>query len=199
MKRLAAVGIVSLGLAACVSTRNEAPQLRPAYAPPPPPPPAPVAQVAAPDGYRSADFAWSVGAGANSIMGSVAHHGRSGANWSCVGQSAALTPDTPYSADRIALLYGSADQALESVAAVRARAASKPGADYSQFVRSTTCDIHNAFAFAAIPDGRYFLIVRVHSRTRTEGQDAPSVIMQRIDLQGGRMQHITLPQPARPH
>jgi hypothetical protein len=185
MKRVLAA-CMAFGLVGCASELHGPPALRPAYAPPPPP--------ATVGGFRASDFAWSTAVGDNTISGVVVHRGRGG--WSCAGQSAALTPQTRYSTERIRQLYGSSQDAVASVDSVRARSAENPGADYGQFVRSTTCDVHNAFAFHNLPDGGYFLIVRVHGR-HGEAADAGTVMMQRVEVRGGASRQVVL--PAEPH
>lgn len=178
---------MALGLVGCAAQRLGAPMPRPASAPPPPPP-----EVVGPDGYRPSEFAWSTAAGANGLVGSVSHKGKGG-GWTCAGQSAGLTPQTRYSTSRIRLLYGASDKAIASVESVRARNAANPGGDYSQFSRSTTCDAHNAFAFKGLPDGGYFLFVRVTPRKHGDEKEGGTVIMHRIELHGGTVQQLVLP------
>ncbi|MHB8286820.1 MAG: hypothetical protein ACYDD1_19380, partial [Caulobacteraceae bacterium] len=113
--------------------------------------------------------------------------------WTCVGQSVGLTPQTRYSTSRIRLLYGSSDGAVASVESVRSRNAANPGGDYSQFSRSTTCDVHNAFAFRNLPDGGYFLFVRVTPRRRADAKEGGTVIMRHVDVHGGAVQQVVLP------
>ncbi len=186
IKRLLAA-CMALGLVGCASHGAGPPMLRPANAPPPPPP-----EVVGPDGFRPSEFAWSTAVGANSIVGRVTHKGKSG-GWSCAGQSAGLTPQTRYSTKRISLLYGSADKAVASVDSVRARNAANPGGDYSQFSRSTTCDAQSAFAFKSLPDGGYFLFVRVTSRKPGAAKEGGTVMMQRIEVHGGDVRQVILP------
>lgn len=192
MKRLSAV-LIALSLAGCVSQPQSSPQLRPAFPPPPPPP-----EAVGPGGYRASEFAWSTAVGTNTIMGSLAHRTKTTQGWSCTGQSAALTPQTRYSTERMRTLYGSSDQALASVDQVRAKGAANPGADYSQFVRSTTCDDHNSFAFSHLPDGGYFVIVRVRPRTHGAAAEANTVLMQHVEVRGGVVRQIVLPEQPRP-
>ena len=94
-------------------------------------------------------------------------------------------------------LYGSADRSLQTVAQVRARSAANPGADYSQFVRSTACDPSDTFTFSELPDGAYFLIARVR-QTRPANGGGEMVVMQRVELSGGRAVRLTLPQGVTP-
>jgi hypothetical protein len=185
-KRVLAV-CVALGLVGCATGPHGPAAPRAAYAPPPPP-----SEPVGPDGFRASDFAWSTAVGANSIVGSVTHKGRAG-GFTCAGQSAGLTPQTRYTVDRMRLLYGSSDQAIASVEAVRTRNAAHPGGDYSQFGRSTTCDEHNAFAFKNLPDGGYFLFVRVTPRKRGDAKEGGTVIMHRVDVHGGTVRQVVLP------
>lgn len=178
---------LALGLAGCASGRMGAPMLRPVDATPPPPP-----EVVGPDGYRASEFAWSTVAGANSVVGSLAHKGKA-AGWSCTGQSAGLTPQTRYSTNRIRLLYGSSEEAVASVDSIRAKNAVNPGGDYSQFSRSTTCDTHNAFAFTGLPDGGYFLLVRVTPSKAATAKGDRMVIMHQIEVHGGTVRQVVLP------
>jgi hypothetical protein len=178
---------MALGLVGCASNLHGPPMLRPASAPPPPPP-----EDVGPDGFRASEFAWSTAIGANSIVGDVVHKGKS-AGWTCAGQSAGLTPQTRYSTNRIRLLYGSSDQVIASVESVRAKNAAHPGGDYSQFSRSTTCDEHNAFAFRNLPDGGYFLFVRVTPRKQAADAASGTVIMHRVEVHGGTVQQVVLP------
>src|SRR5437868_6238806 len=104
---LTALGALILFAAAgCAETNLEGPA---APGPPPPPPPP---QALAPSGiviatpFRAEDFAWSVRPGTARIQGLTAK----GA--SCAGKAVALTPDAPYSRERIRALYGSIDYAV---------------------------------------------------------------------------------------
>jgi hypothetical protein len=153
---------------------------------PPPPPPTPLEE-----------FAWSERPGANTLLGTIAYRPSATQTWSCAGQSVALTPETSYSRGRMINLYGSADRAMHTVAAVRTRSAANPGLDYSRFVNSTTCDDQDNFAFRDLPDGAYFIIARVR-QTRPAVTDEGMVIMQRVELRGGTAIRIVLPQTGAP-
>ncbi len=186
MTKRGAAAFAAFVLTGCASGLHGPAALRPAAAPPPSP------EAVGPDGFRASDFAWSTAAGANSIVGSVTHKGKTG-GFTCAGQSAGLTPQTHYTVDRMRLLYGSSDKAIAGVEVVRAKNAANPGGDYSQFSRSTTCDAHNAFAFKNLPDGGYFLFVRVTPRNHRDAKEGGTVIMHRIEVHGGAVQQIVLP------
>lgn len=159
---------------------------RPISAPPPPPPPAV---------YRPEDFAWSVGTGQNAILGAVAYHPRPGEKWTCAGQSVGLTPATPYSIERMRTLYGSSVEAVASIAEVTERASAHPGANYGRFLRTTTCDERNEFAFNALPGGRYFLITRVRLAGHAPGAPGEMVLMRAVEVRGGQTRRVILPEP----
>jgi hypothetical protein len=170
-------------LAACATAPPPAPPPRPI---PPPPPPTPIEE-----------FGWSTRPGANVLNGNITYRPAAGQTWSCSGQSVALTPETSYSRGRMLTLYGSADRSVQTVAAVRTRSAANPGMDYSQFVRSTTCDAQNNFAFRDLPDGAYHIIARVR-QTAPPSNGEGMVIMQRVEVRGGENIRIILPQPGAP-
>ncbi len=181
--------VLAAALSACATVQPQRPSYpvnRPAE--PPPPPPTPLDE-----------FAWSTARGANVLLATVSYRPRAGERWSCSGQSVGLTPETSYSRNRIATLYSATDRAVQTVAAVRTRSAANAGLDYGQFVRSTTCDARDSFSFQELPDGAWFLIVRVRP-VSAAGQPAGDgvVVMQRVEVRGGVTRQITLPtaQPA---
>lgn len=144
-----------------------------AVPPPPPPPP------------RS-EFAWSTGTGSNAVEGvGVWRRGRH--RFSCAGQSVGLTPETPYTRQRMIELYGSDEQAIRSVAEVRAHSTGGPSRDYGAYVRSTRCDARGRFVFHGLPDGGWFVIVRGSS-----GAGASEVAMRRVKVEGGRVRVVRI-------
>lgn len=184
---LSAVALTAL-LGACATQPMAPPPPPPPRAVPPPPPPPPPTPME--------EFAWSQRPGANTLVGAVAYRPSAAQTWSCTGQSVALTPETSYSRGRMISLYGSADRALQTVAAVRARSGANPGMDYSRFVKSTICDAQDSFTFRDLPDGAYFIIARVRRTRPPGGAGDEMVIMQRIELRGGAAIRIVLPQGA---
>ena len=150
------------------------------YPPPPPPPPPPVE-----GGFRPQEFAWSVAPGPGSVIGRVAYRSVSGERWTCSGQTIALIPATPYSAERMEVLYGSRSSAVIPAAEVRSRNAAQPGVDYGRYVRTAACDGHDAYSFAHLQPGPYFLIARARPRGHAAGPNEGVVIMQRVDVTPG--------------
>lgn len=168
--RILAACALSLGalLAACASGEGVGPGL-------------PVVTSSA---FNAADFAWSTSSGQASIHGEVQYR-QEGRAFRCTG-SVGLTPETPYTRARFQTLYGSTEGAALPEAVVRARTVADPNADYRGFVRSETC-ANNAFNFTGLPDGGWFVIVRVGA----EGAD-PTVLMRHVVTRGGRAVAIVL-------
>lgn len=134
--------------------------------------------------FDAADFAWSIAPGSASIDGQVQYR-QEGRAFRCTG-SVGLTPETPYTRARFQTLYGSTDGAALPEAVVRARTVADPNADYRAYVRSETCT-NNAFRFDGLPDGGWFVIVRVGG----EGVE-PTVLMRRVVTRGGRAVAVVL-------
>lgn len=134
--------------------------------------------------FSAADFAWSAQPGQASIEGQV-NYRQGGRAYACTG-SAGLTPETPYTRARFQTLYGSTDGAAIPEAVVRARTVADSNADYRSFVRSTPCT-GGSFRFAGLPDGGWFVIVRVGA----EGAE-PTVLMRHVVTRGGRAVAIVL-------
>jgi hypothetical protein len=145
---------------------------------PPPPPPAPVAAV--PAGifivtpFKADDFAWSVKPGNARIQGLT------DANASCAGKTVALTPETPYSRERIRALYGSVTYAVEPMAVVRAKTIVNDNPAMRGYVRAARCEANGTFIFDKLPAGPYFIISEVDDR------QGAKVIMRQVTAVSGR-------------
>ncbi|WP_426026375.1 hypothetical protein [Brevundimonas sp. TSRC1-1] len=142
------------------------------------------APVGGPAAFNTADFAWSERSGQAAIEGRVTY-AQDGKAYACVA-SAGLTPDTPYTRARFRTLYGSTERAAVPAAVVRARTVPDANANYSGFVRDTRCE-NGRFRFSGLPDGGWFLIVPVRT-----GDEAPLVLMRRVDTRGGRVVNVAL-------
>lgn len=163
---LVAAGLL---LAGCETTHKQ--RYVEQHVPPPPPPP------------PRSEFAWSVGSGPNAVEGTAVWR-RNGRTFSCAGQSVGLTPETPYTRERMVELYGSDEQAVRTVAEVRARY-SKPKRDFEAYVRSTQCDPQGHFTFRGLPDGGWFVIVRAASPS-----GAAEVGLKRVRVSGGETRAV---------
>jgi hypothetical protein len=84
-------------------------------------------------------------------------------------------------------LYGSDEQAIRSVAEVRARSSSGPARDYRAYVRSTQCDAEGRFVFRDLPDGGWFVIARGASKS-----GAAEVALRRVHVGGGETRNVKI-------
>jgi hypothetical protein len=132
--------------------------------------------------FSPSDFAWSQVPGRNRIDGRLAFR-QGQTRYTCSGSGVVLTPETPWTRRRMSILYASADAAALPAEEVRARTPSAPHADYSGFVRTTTCDAANRFSFAGLPDGSWFVIAMARPAA---GGGQSMAIMRRVVTRGGR-------------
>ena len=146
---------------------------------PPPPPPPPVAQ--APAGiyiyspFKADDFAWSVKPGTARIQGLTDPAA------SCAGKTVALTPETPYSRERIRALYSSVTYAVLPMAVVRAKVIANDNPAMRGYVRAARCEANGTFVFDKLPAGPYFIISEVDDRS-----GGAKVIMRQVTAVSGR-------------
>lgn len=138
----------------------------------------------APAAFSTADFAWSQAPGRAAIDGRIDFN-LQGQTYACTG-SVVLTPDTPYTRQRFATLYGSTNRAAIPEPIVRARNVPDPNADYRSFVRQSTC-VDNRFRIEDLPNGSWFLIATVSAAGAER-----IVVMRRIETRGGRTTTVTL-------
>ena len=187
----AAVALGALALAGCADFQPNGPgPVTGGYGYPPPPPPPRAVQ----GGFSPQEFDWSVNGGPGAVAGRVAYRSVAGERWTCSGQVIALIPATRYSAERMDVLYGSRARAIVPAADVRSRNAAQPGVDYGRYVRTASCDARDAFSFARLPVGPYFLIARARPRGHDAGPNDGVVIMQRLDI-GPGLTRVSLPTP----
>lgn len=163
----------------------------PTLGPPPPgggssgPPPA----INSSAQFNAGDFAWSQRGGANIIAGKVAY--RQGAvRYTCAGSAVVLTPETAWSTRRMAALYGSADRAALPADEVRRRTPSAPPGDAGPYVKRTSCDEADQFAFGSLPDGAWYAITIARPVGGPDG--ATVALMKRVVVRGGRTTPLTL-------
>ena len=139
--------------------------------------------------FNAGDFAWSQRSGGNIIAGKVAY--RQGAvRYTCAGSAVVLTPETAWSTRRMAALYGSAERAALPADEVRRRTPSAPAGDAGPYVKRTTCDEADQFAFGSLPDGAWYAITIARPVGSPSG--ATVALMKRIVVRGGRTAPLTL-------
>ncbi|MEW5686290.1 MAG: hypothetical protein AB1942_15345 [Pseudomonadota bacterium] len=184
-----ALMIASLGLAAGLAACT--PSLGPPPPGGPPPRPAPSRPPPPPMGgadFSAGDFGWSQRPGQNVIAGRVIYR-QGPTRYTCAGASVVLTPETRWSARRMAALYGSTERAALPADEVRARTPNAPAGDAGPYVKRTTCDDADQFAFGGLADGAWYAI----TVARPAAGNAPTVaLMRRIVVRGGRLVNVTL-------
>ena len=170
-------GVLAIPMAALLSAC--APTLGP---PPPSAAASPAPTFSGPANFSAADFAWSQRSGANIIAGKVAYK-QGTVRYTCAGSAVVLTPETAWSSRRMAALYGATDRAALPSDEVRARTPRAPPGDAGPFVKRTSCDDADQFAFGGLPDGAWYAITVV----KPVGVTAPNIaLMKRVVVRGGR-------------
>lgn len=176
LARLSALSLLLLSAAACAPTLG-------------PPPPGPPSTSGPPARFAATDFAWSQRPGGNIIAGRMAFR-QGSQRFTCAGSTVVLTPETPWSRQRMEALYGSADRAALPSDEVRARTPSAPPGDAGPYVRRTTCDEAEQFAFAGLPDGAWYAITIARPVGGARG--GAMALMRRVLVRGGRTTPVTL-------
>jgi hypothetical protein len=149
MWRPVGVVLALAALAACNTGPEMGPPApRPAYAPPPPPPPPSAG------GFHDSDFAWSTASGTGQIVGALSYKGAA-ARYTC--QDVVLTPETPWSRNRMRMLYLSTTASAVPVDDVRARTPAETN-DYAKYARRAACNAAGHFSFTGLPDGGWYVI-----------------------------------------
>lgn len=172
-----AASAVLLSLAACAPTMG----------PPPPPPPGSSGPATA-GVFRAEDFSWSAVPGPGRIEGRLAY--RAGqTRYSCAGAGVVLTPETPWTRRRMAILYKSPERSALPAEEVRARTPSAPSGDYSAFVKRTVCDANSAFSFSGLANGPWFVITVARP---VSGSGPDIAVMRRVEVRGGRAVKVEL-------
>lgn len=170
---LAAAGLLAL-LSACAPTLG---------------PPPPGMKLAPPDdNFHASDFAWSQVVGPNAIVGRLAP--QSGpVRYTCSGQIVVLTPETPWSRHRMAVLYKSDQRSAMPASEVRARSPQAPPGNSDPFIKRAICDGADRFSFAGLPDGAWFVITQAKP---VGGGGETMAFMRRVVTRGGRVSAVEL-------
>ena len=103
-----------------------------------------------------------------------------------------LTPETPYSRERIRALYGSDVAASEPVERVRSRVIANDNGDMRRFIRQARCDGNGAFSFDGLPSGGFFVIAEVGDPT------GPRVVMRHVVTHAGQVMVVPLTSAPKP-
>jgi len=169
------VAVMAAALAACAPTMGPPPPGRTSSPPPPP--------ASGSAAFNAGDFAWSQRTGANIVAGKVAYR-QGSTRYTCAGSTVVLTPETAWSNRRMTALYGSAERAALPSDEVRRRTPTAPAGDAGPYVKRTTCDEADQFAFGALPDGAWYAITIARPVGAPNGGTV--ALMRRVVVRGGR-------------
>ncbi|ACG77189.1 putative lipoprotein [Phenylobacterium zucineum HLK1] len=154
-----------------------------------PPPPGRGAPPPGPARFSAADFAWAQKSGPNGIAGRLTYR-QGQTRYTCAGSGVVLTPETPWSARRMAHLYGSTERAALPADEVRKRTPSAPQGDAGPYVKRTTCDAQDRFSFSGLPNGTWYAITIARPVGQSEGETI--AMMRKVTTRGGRVANLTL-------
>ncbi|MBY0319415.1 MAG: hypothetical protein K2X72_11875 [Reyranella sp.] len=166
MKPLALAFVLTLALAGCAQFQQ---------------------QAALSSGISSGEVEWARKSGRNTVTGNASLKS-GGTTHTCAGQSANLIPDTAYARARMTAIFGNATrgQRAASLGAVKFE---RDDPLYVQTLRTARCDASGSFSFPGVPDGGWYVTASVKWQDGTQG----SSMMQRVDVQGGRLVKVMLP------
>jgi hypothetical protein len=172
--RILAAAALLGSLTACAPTLGPPPPGRgPVIAPP----------AAADVTFRASDFAWSQVPGRNTLSGALGHAGP--VRYTCAGATVVLTPETPWAARRMQVLYKSNDRAALAVDDVRSRQKLAPPGDSNPYVKRAVCDAADHFTFTNLPDGSWYVVTL--AKPVSAPNAAQMAIMRRVVTRGGRV------------
>jgi hypothetical protein len=121
-----------------------------------------VTKVQTVEKFIAADAQYIMDVGPHTIAGQAFMRTVGGEVRTCAGLEVSLFPVTPYSSERMQVLYGSTSAGFRSANAFAPRL--DPGAadpQYMHYSRKTVCDASGRFEFQKAADGSYFVIATV--------------------------------------
>jgi hypothetical protein len=153
---------------------------------PPPPVATPSPPTTSNEAFRASDFAWAQVPGRGVIVGRLAP---GPVRYTCAGASVILTPETPWSRARMVALYKSSIRSALPSDEVRARTPLAPPGDSGPYIRRTTCDSADHFAFTGLPDGAWYAITIAKPAA---GAGTTMALMRRVVTRAGRISNLDL-------
>ena len=144
-------------------------------------------QAALSSGISPGEVEWARKSGRNTVTGNASLKS-GGTTHTCAGQSANLIPDTAYARARMTAIFGNATrgQRAASLGPVKFE---RDDPLYVQSLRTARCDTSGSFSFPSVPDGVWYVTTSVKWQDGSQG----SSMMQRVDVQGGRLVKVMLP------
>ena len=144
-------------------------------------------QAALSTGIAPGEVEWSRKTGRNTVSGNASLKS-GGTTYTCAGQSANLIPDTAYARARMTAIFGNANRGTRA-ANLGAVKFERDDPLYVSTLRTARCDASGSFSFPSVPDGVWYVTTSVKWQDGSQG----SSMMQRVDVQGGRLVKVMLP------
>jgi hypothetical protein len=144
-------------------------------------------QAALSSGIAPGEVEWARKSGRNTVSGNASLKS-GGTTHTCAGQSANLIPDTAYARARMTAIFGNASRGTRA-ASLGPVKFERDDPLYVSSLRSTRCDASGSFSFPGVPDGVWYVTTSVKWQDGTQGSN----MMQRVDVQGGRLVKVMLP------
>jgi len=146
-------------------------------------------QAALSTGIAPGEIEWARKTGRNTVSGNASLKS-GGTTHTCAGQSANLIPDTAYARARMTAIFGNASRGTRA-ASLGAVKFERDDPLYVSTLRTARCDASGSFSFPGVPDGVWYVTTSV--KWQRNGQVEGSSMMQRLDVQGGRLTKVILP------
>jgi hypothetical protein len=144
-------------------------------------------QSALSTGIAPGEVEWARKSGRNTVSGNATLKS-GGTTHTCSGQSANLIPDTAYARARMTAIFGNANRGTRA-ASLGPVKFERDDPLYVSSLRTARCDASGSFSFPSVPDGVWYVTTSVKWQDGTQG----SSMMQRVDVQGGRLTKVILP------
>lgn len=144
-------------------------------------------QAALSTGIAPGEVEWARKTGRNTVSGNASLKS-GGTTYTCSGQSANLIPDTAYARARMTAIFGNASRGTRAVSLGPVKF-ERDDPLYVSSLRTARCDASGSFSFPSVPDGVWYVTTSVKWQDGTQG----SSMMQRVDVQGGRLTKVILP------
>ena len=144
-------------------------------------------QAALSSGITPGEVEWARKSGRNTVSGNASLKS-GGTTYTCAGQSANLIPDTAYARARMTAIFGNATRGTRA-ASLGPVKFERDDPLYVSTLRTARCDTSGSFSFPGVPDGVWYVTTSVKWQDGTQG----SSMMQRVDVQGGRLTKVILP------
>lgn len=144
-------------------------------------------QAALSTGIAPGEVEWARKSGRNTVSGNASLKS-GGTTYTCAGQSANLIPDTGYARARMTAIFGNASRGTRA-ASLGPVKFERDDPLYVSTLRTARCDASGSFSFPSVPDGVWYVTSSVKWQDGSQG----SSMMQRVDVQGGRLVKVMLP------